>query len=85
MLDFNTVLYDDVDNKWQFDRVNDSSVTCYIKFSKNRITYLQSIANFNDKDIDKVEIDQIIIKESMIYSSPKQIERILKNISHGTL
>ena len=37
MLDYNTVLYDDIDNKWQFDRVNDLSATCFIKYSKKSL------------------------------------------------
>ena len=45
MLGYNTVLYDDIDNKLQFDRVNDLSATCYIKDSKHNYTYIQPLAN----------------------------------------
>ena len=44
------------------------------------MTYLQPIANFNDKDIDKVDIDQIIIEASMVYSSLERLEGIYKKI-----
>ena len=64
--------------------MNDSS-TRYIKFSKNRLTYLQPIANFNDKDIDKVDIDQIIIEASMVYSSLERLEGIYKKLSRCTV
>ena len=79
MLGYNIAIYDDDDNEWQFDRVNDSSVTCYIKFSDKNFTYLQSVANTNDKDVDIVEADHIIIGESMVYSSPETLEGIYKN------
>ena len=35
MLGYNTAFFDDIDNKWQFDRVNNLSATGYIKYSKN--------------------------------------------------
>ena len=37
MLDYNTALYDDIDDKWQFDRVNDLSVMCCIEYSKKSL------------------------------------------------
>ena len=58
--------------------VNDSSTTCNIKFSDKHFTYLQSVANINDKDINIVEVDYIIIGESMVYSSPETLEGIYK-------
>ena len=67
--------------KWQFDRVNDSSALCYIKFSDKHFSYLQPVANTNDKDIDNVENDHIIIGESMVYSSSETLEGIYKNLS----
>ena len=48
MLGCNTALYDDVE-KWKFDRVNDLSTTCYIKFSKNRYNDIQLVANMCEK------------------------------------
>ena len=48
MLDYNTALYDDIDDKWQFDRVNDLSVMCCIKYSKSHYTYMQPLANHKE-------------------------------------
>ena len=33
ILGYNTALYDDIDNIWQFYRINDLSATCYINYS----------------------------------------------------
>ena len=76
MLGYNTAIYDDIDKKWQFDRVNDSFATCYIKVSDKYFTYLQPVANINNKDIDNIENDHIIIGESMVYSSHETLEGI---------
>ena len=35
MLGYNTAFYDNVDNKWTFDRVSDLSATCYIKYIRD--------------------------------------------------
>ena len=43
MLGCNTELYDDVDKKWQWDRIIDLSATCYIKFSKSHYSYIKPI------------------------------------------
>ena len=48
MLGYNTALYDDVDNKWQFDRVHDLPVTCYIKYSKHHYTYIQPLSSHQE-------------------------------------
>ena len=79
MLCYNTAIYDDIDKQWHFDRVNNFSATCYIKLSDKHFTYLQPVANINDKDIDNVENDHIIIGELMVYSSPQTLEGIYKN------
>ena len=50
MLDYNTEFLDDIDNKWQFDRVNCLSATCYIKYSKNHYSYIQPVDNHNEKN-----------------------------------
>ena len=81
MLGCNTAIYDEVNKKWQFDRVNDSSVTSFIKFNDDHFTYLQPITISKDKDVDKnlnnpeivdlVKDDHFIIKESNVYSSPE--------------
>ena len=52
MLGYNTAIYDEVDKKWQFDRINDSSATCFIKFNDNHFAYLQPIAIKNAKSPD---------------------------------
>ena len=75
---YNYAIYDDIDEKWLFDRVNDSSAACCIKFSDRSFTYLQPVANIKDKDIDHVENYHIIIGELMVYSSPKTLEDIYK-------
>ena len=90
MLGYNTAIYDEVDKKWQFDRVNDSSATRFIKFYDNHFTYLQPIDISIDKDVDEnlnnpeivdlVEVDHVIIEESNVYSSPEILEGIYKNI-----
>ena len=90
MLGCNTAIYDEVDKKWQIDRVNDSSATCFVKFNDNHFTYLQPIVISKDKDVDKnlnnheildlVEDDHIIIEESNVYSSLEILEGIYKNI-----
>ena len=58
--------------------MNDSSATYYIKFSDKHFTYLQSVANINDKYMDNVENDRIIIGESMVYSSLDTLGGIYK-------
>ena len=45
MLGYNTALIDDIDNKRQFDCVNDLSATCYIKYSRKHYTYIQPLSN----------------------------------------
>ena len=75
---------------WQFDRVNDSSATCFVKFNDNHFTYLQPFAIWKDKDFDKksnqhkivdlFEDDHFSIEESNVYSSPEILEGIYKNI-----
>ena len=90
MLGCNTAIYDEVDKKWQFDRVNDSSATYFIKYNDNHFTYQQLITISKDKDVDKnsnqhkivdlVEYDHFIIEESNVNSSPEILEGSYKNI-----
>ena len=80
ILGYNTVLYDDVEQKWQFDRVNYFSATCYIKYSKNHYSYIQPVANHNEKNFIYTYKDGIIIKTSNVYSSPEILSGIYKNI-----
>ena len=44
ILGYSIALYDDIDNKWQFDCVNNLFATCHIKYSKNHYTYMQPLA-----------------------------------------
>ena len=48
MLGYNNVLYNDVDNKLQWDRVNYLSATVYIKYSEKNYTYIQPMTNMNE-------------------------------------
>ena len=50
MLGYNTALYDNKHNKWEFDRVNDLSATCYIKHDMNHYTYLQPLSSHQEED-----------------------------------
>ena len=80
MLGYNAALYDDVDNKWQFDRVHDLSTTCYIKYIKNHYSYIQPVDNHNDKNFIYTDKNQIIIETSNVYPSPEMLGGIYKNI-----
>ena len=48
MLGYNSVFYDNKLNKWDFDRVNDLSATCYIKHDNNNYTYLQPLSSHQE-------------------------------------
>ena len=83
MLGCDTAFYDDVDNKWQFDRVNDLSATCYIKYSENHYTYIQPLSSHQEKVVFETKDDECIILRANVYSSPKSlggIQKIQKNI-----
>ena len=69
MLGCNTAIFDKIDKKWQYDRVNDLAATCYIKFKDSHFTYLQPVANIEDKDIDVIPPHHIIIEEADVYTS----------------
>ena len=71
MLGYNTAFYDDVDNKWQFNRVNDLSATCYIKYSKNHYTYIQPLATHQEVDLFATKDDECLISRANVYSSPE--------------
>ena len=70
MLRYDTALYDDIDDKWNFDRVNNLSATCYIKYSKNHYTYTQSLENHKEDNCLNTEQDECIVSRSNMYSSP---------------
>ena len=80
MLGYNTAFFDDIDNKWQFDRVNDLSTTCYIKYSKNYYTYIQPLSTHQEKDFFETKEDKCIIPRANVYSSPESLGGIHKNI-----
>lgn len=50
MLGYNTTLFDDVDKKRQWDRFNELSATCCMKYSDNHYEYIQPKANDNKID-----------------------------------
>ena len=79
MLVCNTELYDDVDKKWQWDRVINLSATCYIKFSKSHYSYIQPMAHINDRSFGHPEKDEITIPTANVYSSPEILGGIFKN------
>ena len=60
-------------------------IAFYLDHDHHQKPYLQSVANTNDKDVDIVEADHIIIGESMVYSSPETLEGIYKILSHYTV
>ena len=66
--------------KWQYNRVNDLAATCYIKFNDSHFTYLQPVANIDDKDIDINLPYHIVIEEVDVYTSSEILEAIYKNI-----
>ena len=73
MLGYNTALYDDIDNKCQFDHVNDLSTTCHTKYSKKHYTYMQPLANHIEDNFLNDEKDGCIVPRSNVYSSPRNI------------
>ena len=80
MLGYNTAIFDEVDNKWQHDRVNDQAETCYIKYKDKHFTYLQPVANIEDIDFDVILPHHTIIEEANVYTSSEILEGIYKNI-----
>ena len=73
--------YDDIDNKWQFGRVNDVSATFYINYSKNHYNYIQPLANNEKDNFFDVEKDECIVPRSDVYSSPGILGKIHKNLT----
>ena len=80
MLGYNTAFFNDIVNKWQFGRENVLSTTCYIKYSKNHYTYIQSLSSHEKEDFFETENDQCIISRSNVYSSPNILGGTYKNI-----
>ena len=72
MLDYNTALYDNINKKWQFNRVNDLSTTCYIKDSNNHYTYIQPVANHQEEYfLNKLKKMGLSLKGLMYILLPK--------------
>ena len=80
MLGYSTALYDDTDNKWQFYRVNDLFATCYIKYSTNHYSYIQSLANHKEDNFLNKEKDEFNFQRSNVYSSPEILSGIHQNL-----
>lgn len=80
MLSYTAALYDNVDNKWQLNRVNDLSARCYIKCSKKHYTYIQPIVNMNEKRFSHPEKDEIFIPTANVFPSPEVLYGILNTI-----
>ena len=54
MLDYNAALFENVDEKWQWNRINDLSAACYINYINNRYEYIQPLAS--DGEFDDTEL-----------------------------
>ena len=79
MLGYNTELYDDKHNKWEFDRLNDLSAKCYNKHNKNHFTYLQPLSSHQEEDFFVKKDDELLIPRASVYSSPEILVGIHKN------
>ena len=80
MLGYNTSLYDNKHNKWEFDRVNDLSATCYIKHDMNHFTYLQPLSSHQEEDFFGNKDDELIIPRANVYHVPDVLVGIHQNI-----
>ena len=66
MLGYNTAFYDNIDNKWTFDRVNDLSATYFIKYSNKHYTYIQPLSShMEDKDFSLLEKMSVLFQGQM--------------------
>ena len=74
MLGYNTTFYDDIDKKWQFDSVNDLSVTCYIKYSKNYYTYIQPLSSHQEEVFSQLEMMSLLFRGPMCILLPNFIQ-----------
>ena len=70
MLGYNTALHDNTHNKWEFDRVNDLSATCYIKHDMNHLTYLQPLSSHQEEEFCEKKDDELIIPRANVYPVP---------------
>ena len=56
------------------------SATCYIKYSENHYTYIQPLSSHQENDFFETKDDECIILRANVYSSPKSLGGIQKNI-----
>ena len=80
MLGYNSAFYDNKLNKWDFDRVNDLSATCFIKHDNNHYTYLQPLSSNQEKNFIKEKDDDLIIPRANVYPVPDVLVGIYQNI-----
>ena len=80
ILGYNTALYDNKHNKWEFDRVNDLPATCYSKHDMNNFTYLQSLSSHQEEDFFEKKDDEVILPMANVYPSPDILVGIHQNI-----
>ena len=70
MLVYNTVFYDNDTDDWYQDEVNQKVATCYIKFSKNHVEYIQPIHPDNGDNIVTKDNEIIIPRAKFIPIAP---------------
>ena len=80
MLGYNTALYDNKHNKWEFDRVNNLSATCYIKHNMNHFTYLQPLSSHQEEVFLVKKDDELLLPRVNVYPSPEVLVGIHQNI-----
>ena len=80
MLGYNSAFYDNKLKKWDFDRVNDLSATCFIKHDNNHYTYLQPLYSNQDKNYIIEKDNDLIIPRANVYPVPDVLVGIYQNI-----
>ena len=85
MLGYSTVFFDDIDNKWQFDPINDLSVTCYIKYSKNHYTCIQPYQVMKKKISLNLEKMSVLFQGQMCILLPKFKVEFIRTSSPSTV
>ena len=79
MLGCNTVFYDNDTNDWYWDEVNQKVASCYIKFGKKYVDYIQPIRPDNDENIVTKYNEKIIPRAKGIPTAPV-LEGIVEHI-----
>ena len=69
MLGCNTALYDVDTNDWYWNKVNQKTATCYIKFGKEKFKYIHQIRPDNDDSIVTKDNEIITPRENFIPSA----------------